>query len=204
MQQVTAIYVLVARKPLGQRSQEADLKCWADCQRGEVLWYRDSFTDRTMHCPGMERLLADVRAGKIDTVVVWRLDRLGRTARDLVALFKELCERGVGLVSLQEGFELSTPAGRLVMNVLASVAAAETEVRAERVRAGQAAARTAGKGWGGSKKGRLLKVTREQLANIHRMRAEGAKIAAIARATGLSRPTVYRVMRAEPEGKSPS
>lgn len=79
-------------------------------------------------------------------------------------------------------------------NVLASVAAYETEVRAERVLAGQAAARAAGKKWGGSKRGRLLKVTREQVATVHRMRDEKARIAAIARATGLSRPTIYRLL----------
>jgi DNA invertase Pin-like site-specific DNA recombinase len=78
---------------------------------------------------------------------------------------------------------------------LASVAAFETEVRAERVLAGQAAARAAGKRWGGSKKGRLIKVTKEQFAMVRRMNAEGAKITAIARASGLSRPTVYRLLR---------
>lgn len=80
-------------------------------------------------------------------------------------------------------------------NVLASVAAYETEVRAERVLAGQAAARAAGKRWGGSKKGRRLKVTTEQVAIIERMHAEQTKIAAIARATGLSRPTIYAVLK---------
>lgn len=77
-------------------------------------------------------------------------------------------------------------------------AAYETEVRAERVLAGQAAARAAGKKWGGSQKGRLLTVTPEQVAAVQRMHAEGAKIAAIARATGLSRPTVYRLLRLRP------
>ena len=66
------------------------------------------------------------------------------------------------------GLDLATPAGRLMANVLASVAQYETEVRAERVLAGQAAARAAGKTWGGSKAGRLLKVTEEQIAVVGR------------------------------------
>ena len=80
--------------------------------------------------------------------------------------------------------------------MLASVAAYENEVRAERILAGQDAARAAGKAWGGSKPGRRLKVTDEQVAAVKRFRAEKPQlpIAAIARATGLSRPTVYTLL----------
>jgi DNA invertase Pin-like site-specific DNA recombinase len=81
-------------------------------------------------------------------------------------------------------------------NVLASVAAYETEVRAERVQAGQAVARQKGKRWGGSKKGRLLSVTVEQRNQVWAMR--GDKIARIARTVGLSRPTIYRLLE-QPE-----
>jgi DNA invertase Pin-like site-specific DNA recombinase len=82
----------------------------------------------------------------------------------------------------------------MMANVLASVAAYENEVRTERILAGQDAARAAGKRWGGSEKGRKLRVTAEQEATIRRMNAEGAGKAAMARATGLSRPTVYAVL----------
>ena len=112
----------------------------------------------------------------------------------MTALFEELREKGVGLVSLKDGLDLGTPAGRLMANVLASVAAYETEVRAERVLAGQAAARARGKKWGGSVKGRRVKVKDEQVSMVRRMRSEGTTVAAIARATGLSRPTVYSVL----------
>jgi DNA invertase Pin-like site-specific DNA recombinase len=69
-------------------------------------------------------------------------------------LFDDLIARKVNLVSLKDGIDLFPPAGRLMANVLASVAQYETEVRAERVIAGLAAARAAGKRWGGSRKGR--------------------------------------------------
>jgi len=82
----------------------------------------------------------------------------------------------------------------LIANVLASVAAYENEVRSERILAGQEAARAAGKRWGGSQQGRRLKVTDEQVRAIQRMHGEGESKAAIARATGLSRPTVYAVL----------
>jgi len=80
-------------------------------------------------------------------------------------------------------------------NVLASVAAYETEVRAERVLLGQKVARECGKTWGGSKPGRQITVTNEQKSQVLSMR--GAKIAVIARTVGLSRPTIYRLLQQE-------
>jgi DNA invertase Pin-like site-specific DNA recombinase len=155
------------------------------------LWYRDKFTGKSMDRKGWNKLMEAVRAGKVSRIVCWRLDRLGRTAKGLTALFEELLERKVNLVSIRDGIDLNTAAGRLMANVLASVAQYETEVRAERVMAGQAVARANGKRWGGSAKGRRVKVTDEQVQTITRMASEGAKVARIARATGLSRPTVY-------------
>jgi DNA invertase Pin-like site-specific DNA recombinase len=91
-----AVYVRVSTKAQDKRSQEPDLKRWVANQDDEVLWFRDAFTGRTMNRPGMEKLIAGVRAGTIRTIVCWRLDRLGRTARGLTALFEELRERNVG------------------------------------------------------------------------------------------------------------
>ena len=194
----TAIYARVSSKSQDVASQEPDLKRWAEARPDEpVRWYRDKFTGKTMDRPGFARLLADVAAGKVIRVVVWRLDRLGRTAKGLTALFEDLLARKVDLVSLKDGLDLGTPAGRLMANVLAGVAAYETEVRAERIYAGQAAARAAGKRWGGSIKGRRIKVTEEQEAIAKRMAGEGAGVTAIARSTGLSRPTIYRVLGAD-------
>ena len=190
----TAVYLRVSSKSQDTRSQEPDLERWARAQDFPVNWYRDKFTGKSMERPGWSKLQAAVRAGTVSQIVVWRLDRLGRTAKGLTALFEELRERRVNLVSLRDGLDLATPSGRLMANVLASVAQFETEIRAERVLAGQAVARANGKRWGGSTKGRRLKVTPEQVAAIKRMGHEGTPIARIARATGLSRPTVYAVL----------
>ncbi len=198
MSQTIAIYLRVSSKSQDVASQEPELRRWAAQQDGEVRWYRDRFTGKTMERPAFTRLLRHVRAGEVQQIAVWRLDRLGRTAKGLTALFDELTELNVRLVSLRDGLDLSTAAGRLMANVLASVAAYETEVRAERILAGQAAARAKGKTWGGSEKGRRIKVNDEQIRLIHRMKAEGEKVAAIARATGLSRPTIYDVLKTEP------
>ena len=101
----------------------------------------------------------------------------------------------MGLVSLKDGMDLATAAGRLMANVLASVAQYETEIRAERILAGQAVARARGKRWGGSKPGRHVKLTAEQIRSAKRLRREETPVAAIARTVGLSRPTIYRILR---------
>jgi DNA invertase Pin-like site-specific DNA recombinase len=191
----TAVYLRVSSKSQETRSQEPDLKRWAESQDGPVVWYRDRFTGKTMARPGWLKLAQDIEAGKVRALACWRLDRLGRTAKGLTALFEDLAARRVNLVSLKDGLDLSTPAGRLMANVLASVAAYETEVRAERIRAGQEAARAAGKHLGRPSGIRTpIKVTAEQDALVRRMVADGEQIASIARATGLSRVTVYRVL----------
>jgi DNA invertase Pin-like site-specific DNA recombinase len=198
----TAIYLRVSTRSQDAASQEPDLRLWVEAQKGApVRWFRDKFTGNTMDRPGFQKLMHDVRLGKVDRIVVWRLDRLGRTARGLTALVEDLLKQGVDLVSLKEGLDLGTPAGRLLANVLASMAMFETEVRSERVVAGQVAARAAGKRWGGSPPGRRLKVTAEQEKMMRRMRSEGEGVTAIARATGLSRPTVYRILGGA-EGKA--
>src|SRR4029079_16762651 len=124
--------------------------------------------------------------------VVLRLDRLGRTASGLTKLFDKLIARKVGLVSLKDGIDLSTTAGRLVANVMASVAAYETEVRGERTVQGQMLARQAGKRWGGSKKGRLPSITLDQVLEIRRLLGEGMPVSRIARTVGVTRQSVYR------------
>ena len=123
-----------------------------------------------------------------------RLDRLARTAKGLTSLFEDLIRRKVNFISLKDGLDLVTPAGRLMANILAGVAAYETEVRAKRILSGQAAARERGVRWGSSNRGRRIRATVEPIAVMRRLRSEGGEIAAIARATGLSRPTIYRIL----------
>ncbi|MDZ4784227.1 MAG: recombinase family protein [Planctomycetia bacterium] len=192
------VYLRVSTRKQDTRSQEPDLKRWLDAfaNGSEVRWYRDTASGKSMDRPGWKKLEAELNGGNVSQVVVWRLDRLGRTASGLTALFEKLVTRRVGLVSLKDGFDLSTASGRLLANLLASVAAFELELRAERVLAGQAAARTAGKRWGGSKSGRRISVTDEQLEAVRRLKAEGCGVAVIARATGLSRPTIYSILDA--------
>ncbi len=195
MMQHVAIYCRVSKRN-GQdvRSQLPDLERWAAAQDQPIRWYRDRFTGKTMDRPGWRALESDIQTGEVSAVVCWRIDRLGRTAKGLTSLFSDLQERKVNLVSLKDGLDLSTPAGRLMANVLASVAQFETEVRAERILAGQAAARAAGKTWGGGKPGRRVTLTEEKERTIKLLHDQGKGISEISRVVGLSRPTIYRVL----------
>ena len=160
-----------------------------------LKWYRDQLTGKTMDRPGWNRLVKTVREGKVSVVVVWRLDRLGQTAKGWRSCSRTSASAKVNLVSLKDGIDLAKPSGRLIAHVLASVAQSETEVRAERIVAGQAMARAKGVRFGRPEgTGKRIKVTPEQEATIRRLKAEGTKVAAIARAVGLSRPTIYSVL----------
>lgn len=194
MAKITAVYVRVSTSKQDTRSQVADLKRWLAAHQIEAEWFQDKASGRSMDRPAWNRLNQLIIEGQVERIIIWRLDRLGRTASGLTKLFDELCRRKVNLVSIKDSLDLSTPAGRLMANVLASVAAYENEVRTERIIAGQSAARADGKRWGGSQKGRRIKVTIEQAATIRRLHGENEPIAAIARATGLSRPTIYNVL----------
>jgi DNA invertase Pin-like site-specific DNA recombinase len=194
-----ALYARVSSKSQDTASQEPDLKRLADAHVADgyvVHWYKDTFTGKSMERPGWSKLEADIKAGKVGTVIVWRLDRLGRTAKGLTALFDDLRELKVNVISVRDGLDLSTPAGRLMANVLASVAQYETEVRSERQIAGIAVAKDKGTRFGRPEgPGKRVKVTPEQEHAIVRMKGEGAKVAAIGRTTGLSRPTIYSVLK---------
>lgn len=184
------IYERVSSKKQDTASQHQDLAAWAEGK--EFIPYEDKFTGKTMNRPGFNRLLSDIRSGKIKTLVVWRLDRLGRTASGLTSLFDELIERKVNFISLRDGIDLATAAGRLLANVLASVAAFETEVRGERIAAGLEAKRAKGEKWNnGRPAGTPDKLFPSIVQAIKAERQAGTPVTEIAKHHRLSRQTVY-------------
>jgi len=138
--------------------------------------------------PGLRAALDHLRAG--DTLVVWRLDRASRSVRHLLELSADLDARGVGLRSLTEQLDTSTPGGRLVFIVLAAVAAMERELIAERTLAGLRPARRRG-----ARIGRTHALSALQRAEAAAMVASGRTIADVSRLLGCSRATVYRAVR---------
>src|SRR5260370_37191309 len=142
-----------------------------------------------MERPGWDCLWRDCCEGRITTIVCWRLDRLGRTAKGLIILRDELIARGLNLISLRDTLDLSTPSGRLMFNIIASVAEYETEVRRERQMVGIAAAREEGKQIGGRRAGASNHKTRHVLAAGLALFKEGEKVSGIAKANRLRRAT---------------
>lgn len=141
--------------------------------------------------PQLSAVLEQLRPG--DTLVVWRLDRLGRSTAHLIQTVTALQERGVGFASLTEAIDTTTPAGRLLFGVLASLAAFERDLVRERTLAGLQAARERGRVGG-----RPVSMTPDKLAVAKRMLAEGRPKTAIAATIGVSRATLYTHLRQLP------
>src|SRR5262249_182729 len=93
-----AVYVRVSSKSQDVASQEDELKRWVAGQTEPVKWYRDRFSGKTMNRPGFGCLEHEIAAGNVSTIAVWRIDRLGRTAKGLTALFDDLYRRKVNLI----------------------------------------------------------------------------------------------------------
>jgi DNA invertase Pin-like site-specific DNA recombinase len=138
--------------------------------------------------PGLAKLMAYVREG--DTVVVWKLDRLGRNTLHILETVKALTDRGVTLVSVTDGIDSSTPAGRMMIGVLGSLAEYERELTIERTALKRAACRASG-----TKFGRPRKVDDSgHIATAKRMKADGHTAKDVARFLGVSRATLYRYL----------
>jgi DNA invertase Pin-like site-specific DNA recombinase len=142
--------------------------------------------DRT----GRDALLKAARRREVDVVVVWRLDRWGRSLPDLVVTLRELTELGVGFVSLTEALDLTTPAGRAMAGMLAAFAEFEREILRERVRAGIAQARKEGRPHGRPRSASL------KAADVHRLKVERMSHSEIARRLGIGRTSVRRILAA--------
>jgi DNA invertase Pin-like site-specific DNA recombinase len=136
-----------------------------------------------------------VSRGKVAKIVVAALDRLGRNTRDFLAFVDDLKAKGVGFLSLREGLDPFTPMGEFVLTCMMAMAKLEREHIRSRVNAGIAAARAEVKAWGGRKPGTRIAVTLEKEEAIRRMKADDVPIAEIARALGLTRRTIYKVLK---------
>ncbi|WP_104181964.1 recombinase family protein [Arthrobacter sp. B0490] len=177
-------------------SQDAKLQLDALVAAG--VQKRDVFADVTsgsrtaIERPGMKKLLEYANEG--DTVVVWRVDRLGRSLIDVLNTVNLLRERGIFVRSLSDGIDPETSTGRLMLNMLATLAEYERELIVERVNAGLVAARQTGTQFG---RPRLdPKVIAAKLDVVADARAKGRTAEDAARLVGWSRATLYRHQQA--------
>jgi DNA invertase Pin-like site-specific DNA recombinase len=136
--------------------------------------------------PALDQLVTDARRRRFDAVVCWRLDRLGRNLKHLITLLEEVQVLGVAFVSLAEGIDATTPAGKLQMHILGAIAEFERERIRERVLAGLQRARTQGKRLGRPK----AVIPMEGL-----QRVSGLPVVVAAERLGVSRSTIKRWRR---------
>src|SRR5579862_5969220 len=138
--------------------------------------------------PALDQLIADCRRRSVDCVVVYRYDRFARSLRQLVNALEEFRALGIDFVSLHEGVDTSTPNGRLVFGIFASIAEFERELIRDRVKSGLAAARSKGKRLG------RPRVTLDE-ARIAALRASGRSWPQVAAELGVSVGTAYQAAR---------
>ena len=135
--------------------------------------------------PGLAKALEMLRDG--DTLVVWKLDRLGRSVKQLVDLVSELHKLGVQFKSVTDAIDTSTPSGRFFFHVMASLAEMERELIAERIRVGLEVARQLGR-----KGRRKPKMTSSKIESAKKLLASGVPLKDVAKNLGVSIPTLYR------------
>jgi DNA invertase Pin-like site-specific DNA recombinase len=147
--------------------------------------YEDQVSGTRMDRVGLAKALEDLR--EEDTLVVWKLDRLGRSVKHLVDLVSQLHKRGVQFKSLTDAIDTSTPSGRFFFHVMASLAQMERELTVERTRAGLAIARQLGRTGG-----RKRQMTDSKIESAKKLLANNVPPRDVAKNLGVSVPTLYR------------
>lgn len=170
--------------------QTLDLQRDALQEAGAASIYEDNASGKTTERPELIHCLKAMRDG--DTLVVWRLDRLGRNLQDLIRIVNDLDARGVKFKSLKESIDTGGAAGKLVFHLFAALAEFERELVRERTMAGLAAARARGR-----RGGRPNKLSNnEQRVALSMMRNREMSVAEIAQHLSVSRSTLYNLLAA--------
>ena len=150
--------------------------------------YSDKVSGAKADRPGLQDALEYVRQG--DCLVVWRLDRLGRSLKHLIEVVEGLESRGVGFISLQEGFDTTTSGGKLIFQIFGALAEFERNLIRERTRAGLVAARARGRV--GGRREKLSSAQIETLKKMYESRQHTVK--EICGVLGITKPTLYRYL----------
>ena len=184
-----AVYCRVSTPDQSCQPQLLDLRALA-AQRGLeiVTEYTDTISGVKSSRPGLNRLMNDAHHGRFDVVAVWSFDRVARSVRHLLDTIDTLHTLGVRFISLRENIDTAGPLGRAVMTIIGAIAELERNLIIERVKCGMRRARLEGRQIGR----RPIEIDR---AGVLQQRAEGRSLGQIAKAFGVSRATVSRIVK---------
>jgi DNA invertase Pin-like site-specific DNA recombinase len=191
-----AAYIRVSTVGQNEAGQRAEVRRWLEgngVTADSVRWYVDKQTGDNLNRPAFQRLQKAIFNGDVATVVIWRLDRLSRTVRDGLAVLCDWCDKGLRLVSVSQQIDFNGTVGKIIASVLFGVAEMEQQTRRERQAAGIAQAKKEGK-YKGRKPGTFK--SKSGPARAKQLAAKGLTKAEIAAALGVSRPAVYRYLKA--------
>jgi DNA invertase Pin-like site-specific DNA recombinase len=177
--------MLIGYARVSTQDQNLELQRKALLDAGCEKIFDDKVSGSRSERPGLAQALGMLRDG--DTLVVWKLDRLGRSVKHLVDLVGELDGLGVHFKSLTDSIDTSTASGRFFFHVMASLAEMERELAVERTRAGLEVARSLGRVGG-----RKRKMTDSKLESARKLLAGGVPVKDVAKNLGVSVPTLYR------------
>ncbi len=169
------------------QDQKLDLQRQALQAAGCDLIFEDHISGTRAKRPGLDKVLAKLAPGVV--LVVWRLDRLGRSLSHLVEVLKVIENKGAGFVSLNEAIDTTSASGRLVFHMMAALAEFERALIVERTQAGLAAAKARG-----AKLGRRRKLTPKQITHGRALLDAGETGRSVAQSLGVSRATLYRAL----------
>lgn len=172
--------------------QDTDLQLDALKNEGCERIYSDVYTGRTKDRPELSKMFDALRSG--DVVVVWKLDRLGRSLKDLIELIGHFKEKSIHFRSLSEDIDTTSATGELVFHIIGAMAQFERSLIQERTRAGLEAARARGR-----KGGRKPKLSHSDISKAKAMLSEKSiTISEVASHFGVSRPTLYKYIGSKP------
>jgi putative DNA-invertase from lambdoid prophage Rac len=190
-----ALYSRVSTIGKGQDTevQARELRDYAARRGWEIVQeYADTISGSKENRPALDQLMLDAKRRKLDAILCWKLDRIGRSLKHLVNILAELEAVGVALVSLSDSLDLSTPQGRLMFQIIAAMAEFERSLIQERVRAGLRNARAKGKRLGRPR-------VPVDSAKVHALRLAGRSWSQISKTTGLSKGTAQRALAGLPK-----
>ena len=177
--------MLIGYARVSTQDQNLDLQTDALIKAGCQKVFDDKMSGSRAQRPGLTKALETLREG--DTLVVWKLDRLGRSVKNLVDLVGDLHGQGVQFRSLTDAIDTGTPSGRFFFHVMASLAEMERELTVERTRAGLEMARQLGRTGG-----RKRQMTDSKIQAAKQLLANGVPPREVAQNLGVSVPTLYR------------